>query len=368
MRQVDAALVTDFGFATPRRAPDRPPPRAAVSRKSKGINNAHEARHPFELDRVALHWQLALDANERALDAASGTLTDSELARSRHEHSEERRQTAIALARLARTARVRTEPWLPPMAITTKMLGVPEKVEACLFDLDGVLTDSGVLHAWAWAGVFDEFLQRVAEKNRWQFIPFDREADYLAYIDGRPRLEGVHGFLDSRGIRLPEGRPDDPADTETAYGLARRKGEALARSLHGRGVTALPGARRYLEATGYAGLKRAIVSASANTLAMLELAELATLVEELADANLIRAERLRPRPAPDLLLAACRRIGVDAANVVTFTPTPAGVAAGHAAGLIVVGVGDNARGELLRGFGAEWIVPSLSALLDRRLR
>ncbi len=332
------------------------------------MNDADEARHPFELDRVALRWQLALDANERALDAASGTLPDAELARWRYEHTDERTQTALALARLARTARVHPAPWLPPMAVSAQMLGLPATVEACLFDLDGVLTDSGVLHAWAWAGVFDQFLQRVAEKNRWHFIPFDREADYLTYIDGRPRLEGVHAFLDSRGIRLPEGRPDDHADAETAYGLARRKGEALARSLHGRGVTALPGARRYLEATGYAGLKRAIVSASANTLAMLELAELATLVEELADANLIRAGNLRSRPAPDLLLAACGRLEVDASNVVTFTPTPAGVAAGHAAGLMVVGVGDEARGELLRGFGAEQVIPSLRALLDRRLR
>jgi beta-phosphoglucomutase-like phosphatase (HAD superfamily) len=339
-----------------------------VSRKSERINDADGAWHPLELDRVALRWQLALDANERALDAASGTLPDAELGRWRYEHTDERKQTAIALARLAQTARVRPAPWLPPIAITAKMLGLPETVQACLFDLDGVLTDSGVLHARAWAAAFDEFLQRVAERNRWHFIPFDREADYLAYIDGRPRLEGVHAFLESRGIRLPEGRLDDPAHAETAHGLARRKGEALARSLHGRGVTALPGARRYLEATGYAGLKRAIVSASANTLAMLDLAGLGTLVEELADANLIQAEKLRSRPAPDLLLAACRRIGVDTANVVTFTPTPAGVAAGHAAGLIVVGVGDNARGELLRGFGAQWVIPSLSALLDRRLR
>jgi beta-phosphoglucomutase-like phosphatase (HAD superfamily) len=315
-----------------------------------------------------LRWQLALDANERALNAASGTLTDSELARWRSEHTDERKETAAALARLARTARVRPAPWLPPMAITAPMLGLPETVEACLFDLDGVLTDSGVLHAWAWAAVFDEFLQRVAERNRWHFIPFDREADYLTYIDGRPRLEGIHAFLDSRGIRLPEGRPDDPPDAETAYGLARRKGDGLARSLHGRGVTALPGARRYLEATGYAGLKRAIVSASANTLPMLELAGLATLVEDLADANLIRVEKLRSRPAPDLLLAASRRLGVDPANVATFTPTPAGIVAGHAAGLIVVGMGDGPRGELLRGFGAEQVVPSLNALLDRRLR
>lgn len=366
---MNGSLVIDRASATGKRhTPRRPPPRAAVSRWRDEIEGADEARRPFELDTITSRWQAALDADERGLTGAADTLTGPELARRRSELAEERRQTAMALARLAAVRRVRPTPWLAPMAVSAKMLGLPPTVRACVFDLDGVLTDSGILHASAWAAAFDQFLQRVAERNHWHFIPFDREADYLEYIDGRPRLEGVHAFLDSRGIRLPEGRPDDAADVETAYGLARRKGDALASSLHRRGVTAAPGARRYLEATGHAGLKRAVVSASAHTLSMLELTGLATLVEERIDAKVMQVERLRPRPAPDLLHAACRRLGVDPAAAVTFTPAPAGVAAGLAAGLIVVGVGDAVRGELLRGFGAERIAPSLSALLDRRLR
>ena len=141
-----------------------------------------------------------------------------------------------------------------------------------------------MLHAWAWVEVFDEFLLRLSDKTGWHFIPFDRDADYRAYLDGRPRLEGIHAFLDSRGIRLPEGRPDDPVEADTACSLASRKSEALGR-LRQRGVTALNGARRYLEAAGYAGLKRAVVSASASTLPMLELAGLATLVEDRVDAD-----------------------------------------------------------------------------------
>ena len=243
------------------------------------------------------------------------------------------------------------------------MLGLPATVEACLFDLEGVLTDSALLHALAWGEVFDDLLLRLADKTGWHFIPFDREADYRTYLDGRPRLEGVHAFLDSRGIRLPEGRPDDPADADTARALAERKGEALARSLRQRGVTALAGARRYLEAAGQAGLGRAVVSASASTLPMLELAGLATLVEERVDADVIRAEGLRARPAPDLLLAACRSLGVRPEMAVTFTHSAAGVAAGHAAGMAVIGVGEGAQEELLRGFGAERVVPSVTTLL-----
>jgi beta-phosphoglucomutase-like phosphatase (HAD superfamily) len=323
-------------------------------------------RHPFELDTVAWHWQLALDAGHRALRAAEHELPGSELARRRRDLVLERDQTAKALARLAQVTGVRPAPWLSPVPLDAKMLGLPTTVRACVFDLEGVLTDSGALHAWAWAVVFDEFLQRFSERNSWHFIPFDSDGDYHAYIEGRPRLEGIHAFLDSRGIRLPEGRPDD-GEAETAYGLARRKSDALAGGLRQRGVTAVAGARRYLEAAGDVGLKRAVVSASTSTLPMLELAGLATLVEERVDADLIRLENLRSRPAPDLLLAACRRLGVDTDEAVTFTPIPAGVAAGHAAGLGVIGVGDDSQAEVLRGFGAERVVPSLTALLDRQL-
>ncbi len=279
----------------------------------------------------------------------------------------ERQETAAKLAGLAQLTGVRPTPWLSPVPLSTKMLGLPTTVKACFFDLEGVLTDSALLHAWAWSEVFDDYLLRLSDKTGWQFIPFDRDADYRAYLDGRPRLEGIHAFLGSRGIRLREGRPDDPADADTACGLATRKGEALALHLRQHGVTAVGGARRYLEAAGQAGLKRAVVSASASTLPMLELAGLATLLEERVDADVIRTEGLRARPAPDVLLLACSRLGVQPEEAVTFTHNPAGVAAGLAGGLNVIGVAEGARGEALLGFGAERVIPSVSTLLDRVL-
>jgi beta-phosphoglucomutase-like phosphatase (HAD superfamily) len=331
------------------------------------VELAAQRSPPLELDTASSHWQLALDRAQRALSAAGGLLPAPELERRQRELARERQETAKVLRLLADVTGVRPVPWLSSVPVTTKMLGLPATTRACLFDLDGVLTDSAVLHAWAWAQVFDEFLQRLSEKTGWHFIPFDRETDYRAYIDGRTRLEGIHAFLDSRGIRLPEGRVEDTSRADSAEGLAKRKGEVLSRGLRQQGVTALVGARRYLEAAGHAGLERAVVSASTSTLPMLELANLATLVEERADAEDIRSEGLRSRPAPDLLVVACRRLGVQPEQAVTFTHSAAGVAAGHAAGLGVIGVGDRTQRELLQGFGAERVVPSLSVLLDHQL-
>jgi HAD superfamily hydrolase (TIGR01509 family) len=323
--------------------------------------------HRLELDTVAADWQVALDAAQHALDNSRRALKADDLVRHRGELTLERRRTAALLAELAHATGVTPEPWLSPTPLSVTMLGLQPGVRACVFDLDGVLSDSAVVHAAAWAEVFDDVLLRRGEATGRHFIPFDRETDYRVYIDGRPRLEGIHLFLASRGIRLPEGRLGDPPDADTAHGLARHKSEALARGMHAHGVTALEGARRYLEAAGHAGLVRAVVSGSVNTLPMLELAGLATLVDACVDAELIDIKALRSRPAPDILLAACRLLGVRPEDAVSFTHSPDGVAAGHAAGVGVIGVGDEATLELLRGFGAERAVTSLGALLDRRL-
>jgi HAD superfamily hydrolase (TIGR01509 family) len=248
------------------------------------------------------------------------------------------------------------------------MLGLPVAARACLFDLEGVLTDSGKLHASAWGEVFDDFLLRLSDKTGWHFVPFDRIADYRDFVDGRSRLEGVHAFLDSRGVRIPEGRRDGPAGADTACGLAQRKARAMQRALDRRGVTALPGALRYLQAVTRAGLGTAVVSASTSAPRMLELAGLAALIEERVDAATIGDGGLRSRPAPDLLLAACARLRVNPEQAVTLTHSAAGVAAGHAGGLAVVGIADGPQAELLQGFGAERVVPSLTELLDPRLR
>jgi beta-phosphoglucomutase-like phosphatase (HAD superfamily) len=300
--------------------------------------SAH-ATEATNLEPAANGWQHALDADQRALSAVAGIVRADELSRRRSALGVERRETARLLARLATTLGI-SPPWLVDHPLELRELGLGLHIRACVFDLDGVLTDSGRLHASAWALTFDPFLQETAARAGWQFIPFDRDDDYRSYVGGRPRLDGIHSFLASRGIS---------PDTGTMQQLARRKSDVLARELHGHGVTALDGARRYLEAAGRIGLGRAVVSASARTGSMLELADLDRLVEVQIDAEAMRTERLRPRPAPDLLLAACERLGVPPGAAATFTHNPAGVAAGHVGGLTVIAA------------------DSLAALLDRRI-
>jgi HAD superfamily hydrolase (TIGR01509 family) len=334
-----------------------------------------EAMHPghnghrVEFDTIVSLWERALDSAQTAVRDAGGRQGLAGAVLQHHQQGlvQERREVVQELDALARMVGARARPWLSPVPLTPSMLGLPPTVAGCLFDLDGVLTDSAVVHALAWQEAFDAFLLELGHMTGRHFEPFDRDSDYVSYLDGRPRLEGIHAFAHSRGLRIPEGDRDDPPSVHTAHGLARRKSDALARVLRGRGVAALPDARRYLEAAGHLGLARGAVSASTTARAMLELADLTTLLEVSIDADAMRGERLHSRPAPDVLLAACTRLGLSPDEVVTFTHSAAGVAAGKAAGLEVIAVGEGELAEHLQWFGAERVVPSLAVLLDRQL-
>ena len=163
------------------------------------------------------------------------------------------------------------------------MLGLPEKVRACLFDLDGVLTDTASVHTKAWKAMFDAYLSQRAKKTGEKFVPFDAAEDYRKYVDGKKREDGVRSFLSSRGIELPDGGPDDPDDAETIYGLGNRKNEMFQKVLHDDGVEVFDGSRRYLEAVSAAGLSIAVVSASANTPEVLKITGLDRFIQQLDD-------------------------------------------------------------------------------------
>jgi HAD superfamily hydrolase (TIGR01509 family) len=311
------------------------------------------------LDTVADDWQFALDAAARALDASGHAFPADELHARRRRLAQERLEAEHDLAALAAGIGAQHRPWLAPFPLHPSLLGLSERTRACIFDLEGVLTDSGVVHAAAWAEVFDEPLLRLSDSLGWPFIPFDRVEDYAAYIEGRPRLEGIRLFLRSRGVRPSHEEEDE---------LARRKSDALGRRLNERGVNALAGARLYLEAAGRARLGRAVVSSSTRTLPMLELAGLSSLVEVRVDAEQIADGGLHSRPAPDILLRACELLDVEPPRALSFAHTPDGVAAARAAGMQVVGVSvDAAERERLLAFGAERVSAGLAELLDRRV-
>lgn len=272
---------------------------------------------------VVDEWQFALDAAAEALDANTHTFPPDELVARRRKLAAERAEVELDLRQVVHDRR----PWLSPFPLHPSLLGVPESTRACIFDLEGVLTNGGALHAAAWADVFDDLLLRLTESTGWHFVPFDRVNDYAMYLEGRPRLEGIQLFLESRGIQVPR---------DGARDLARRKGDAVGRHLHDIGVNALPGAHAYLVAAGRAHLARAVVSSSTRTLPMLELAGLDHLVEARVDAEQIARGELRSRPAPDLLLRACELLQVEPEDAVSFTHTPDGTAAAKAAGIRVV--------------------------------
>jgi beta-phosphoglucomutase family hydrolase len=325
------------------------------------------------LEPISIHWRSALDAAEDALHAVSANsqalqFKAEEMQLRARELVQERNDAEGDLAQLGRLLHDPIHRRLTGPRASPELLGLDRGVRACIFDLDGVLTASASLHAAAWQETFDELLARHHERSGERFgpwRPFDAQHDYDRYIHGRPRIEGVHTFLASRGIRLPEGSVDDPPGVETAYGLSNRKNKALRHRLADEGVSAFEGSTRYLELTNEAGLRCAVVSPSANTEAILARAGLRDLIDAVIDGRVIEREQLHGRPSPDTVLAACRLLRVEPASAVTFETTDAGVAAGRAAGVhAVVAVDRSGRTASLAEHGAAQVVPDLGLLID----
>jgi beta-phosphoglucomutase family hydrolase len=245
------------------------------------------------------------------------------------------------------------------------MLGLPESVAACLFDLDGVLTMTAKVHAAAWKEMFDGFLAGRATQRGETFVPFDAVAEYDEYVDGKPRMDGVRSFLGSRGIELPEGERDDPPSNETVNGLGNRKNEIVLRLIREQGVEAYPGSVRYVRAVRDAGLHRAVVSSSANCHDVLVAAGIDDLFEARIDGLVAEAEHLKGKPAPDTFLAGARALGVEPSQAAVFEDAQAGVAAGRAGNFgLVVGVDRVGQADALRQHGADVVVTDLAELLD----
>ncbi len=246
------------------------------------------------------------------------------------------------------------------------VLGLPDQVTACLFDLDGVLTSTAKVHKAAWEETFNAFLQERARLTGEPYVPFDPDVDYYQYVDGKARADGVRSFLESRGITLPEGKPDDSGSANTVNGIGNRKNAMLLERLRKRGVDPYPGSVAYLRAARDAGLRRAVVSASANCREVVEAAGIADLLEDRVDGVVARQEGLRGKPHPDTFLAAATRLGVGPEQAAVFEDALAGVAAGRAGGFaFVVGVDRVGQSDALRANGADIVVNDLSELLDR---
>lgn len=262
----------------------------------------------------------------------------------------------------------RTSPISAHDAPAHGVLGLPAGVTACLFDLDGVLTQTAKVHAAAWKQMFDEFLRTRAREARpgENDAPFDDVADYDTYVDGKPRYEGVRSFLASRGIELPQGTPSDPPKRETIDGLGNRKNELVLRMIHEHGVQPYEGSVRYVEAARSAGLRRAVVSSSTNARDVLRAAGIEQDFEQIIDGVVAEREHLAGKPAPDTFLAGAAALGVQRSEAVVFEDALAGVEAGRAGKFgFVVGVDRVGQAEALKAHGADVVVEDLSELLER---
>ncbi|MEO8828127.1 beta-phosphoglucomutase family hydrolase [Lapillicoccus sp.] len=245
-------------------------------------------------------------------------------------------------------------------------LGLPAATRACLFDLDGVLTDTATLHAAAWKEMFDSYLKTRAENTATTFVAFDAVADYDTYVDGKSRADGTRSFLRSRGIDLPTGSEDDRAGALTITGLGADKNAILLRRIRHDGVEPYPGSVRYVQAVRAAGLRTAVVSSSANCAEVLSVAGIADLFETRIDGVSVEKQHLVGKPAPDTYLAAAKLLGVEPGEAAVFEDALSGVAAGRAGGFgCVVGVDRVGQADEMRAHGADRVVTDLAQLLDK---
>ena len=245
------------------------------------------------------------------------------------------------------------------------MLGLPDTIRAGLFDLDGVITRTATVHAAAWKQMFDTFLRDRAATTGVPFVAFDPVEDYGLYVDGKPRADGVRSFIASRGITLPEGDRDDPPGAETVNGLGNRKNELVLRLIREQGVEVFEGSVRYLDAARRAGLRRAVVSSSANTLDVLRSVGLVDAFDVRIDGVVAIERGLRGKPAPDTFLAAAHDLGIGPSAAAVFEDALAGVEAGRAGAFgYVVGVDRANHADALREHGADVVVQDLAELLD----
>ena len=238
-----------------------------------------------------------------------------------------------------------------------------DRYDSVLFDLDGVITDTASIHAACWKQMFDEYLQKRATQTGEAFRPFDIAMDYRLYVDGKPRTDGARDFLTSRNIQLPEGSPDDPPQAETVGGLANRKDGLVNKIIEDVGVKAYEGSVKFLHQLRHQGFKIAVVTSSEHCDTALRVAKLDAFFDVRVDGNMVHAQRLAGKPAPDTFLMGAKLLGVEPIRAIVIEDAISGVQAGCAGNFgLVIGVARKGNAEELRQHGAHLVVNDLGEL------
>ena len=240
----------------------------------------------------------------------------------------------------------------------------PDKFDAVLFDLDGVITDSAKIHAACWKFTFDTFLKRHANDTGGKFIPFDIDSDYLIYVDGKPRYEGVRDFLNSRNIQLEEGTPDSPAHEQSICGVGNRKNELVNIAIQSKGVDFYQSSLDFVENIVKAGIKTAVVSSSQNCEAILSSVDILHLFPVRVDGTVAIEKGLEGKPSPDTFLEAAKELGVKPEKAVVIEDAISGVQAGKNGNFgLVIGIARKDNADDLLNNGADIVVSDLGELV-----
>ena len=233
--------------------------------------------------------------------------------------------------------------------------------DAVVFDLDGVVTQTSIVHAAAWKALFDAYLKTRAAHEGHDFRPFDEKTDYRLYVDGKPRYDGVRDFLAARGIELPLGRPSDPPELETVCGLGNRKNVFFNAEVQEHGIEAYPSTVALIRRLREAGVRVGLMSSSKNTAMILDVAGLTDLFEVRVDGVTGEELGLPGKPDPAMYLETARRLGVAPERAVVVEDALSGVEAGRRGGFdLVIGVDRLGQAEALREHGADVVVDDLS--------
>lgn len=247
---------------------------------------------------------------------------------------------------------------------TSKAVISPDLHRAVIFDMDGVITRTAKVHAAAWQEMFDIWLKQYASKSGKAFQPFDIHRDYLRYLDGKPRYEGVQSFLESRGLQLPWGYPDDPPGENTICGLGNRKNELYLAKLSEQPPEVYPATLQLIQELKAHQIKTGVISASKNARQVLETIGILNLFDTRVDGILAEERGLRGKPQPDVFWEAARELGTDPANAVIVEDAISGVQAGSRGGFsLVIGVDRDHNTHSLIANGANVVVRDLSEVI-----
>ena len=239
--------------------------------------------------------------------------------------------------------------------------------DAAILDMDGVITSSARAHAAAWKRMFDEFLQTYSSEHNQTFEPFDDKTDYFEYVDGKPRYEGAQSFLESRGISLPYGTPDDPPDKETVCGLGNRKNQYFLEYLHEHGADPYPSTVDFIKELQQKNIRVAAISSSRNAKAVLESAGVIDFFKVIIDGVYASQHDIQGKPEPDVFLEAARKLDTSPDHAIVVEDAISGVQAGQAGGFaLVIGI-DRSGDRDLKEHGADIVVNDLAEIRRKSL-